>query len=47
MASGGHPEDGIAELNQGIAAYRATGGELFMPFLLAANAGTRQETGRS
>ena len=45
LAHGGHPEDGIAELNQGIAAYRATGGELFMPFLLAVHAETRQKTG--
>ena len=47
LASGGHPEDGIAELNQGIAAYRATGGELFMPFLLAVHAETLQKTGHS
>jgi predicted ATPase len=47
LASGGHSEDGIAELNQGIAAYRATGGELFMPFLLAVHTETRQKAGHS
>jgi class 3 adenylate cyclase/predicted ATPase len=35
LAEQGHGEEGIARIHQGLAAYRATGGELWRPYFLA------------
>jgi predicted ATPase len=46
VAVSGEPEAGILELTRGIAAYRATGAELLVPFHLGLHAATLRETGR-
>ncbi len=46
MAAQGRKEEGIAEIQQGLAAYRAVGGELGRPYFLCLLAEACIETGR-
>jgi predicted ATPase len=46
MAKEGHKEEGIAQIQEGLAAYRATGAELYRPYFLCLLAEACMETGR-
>ena len=46
MAEQGHNEEGIAQIKEGLAAYRATGAELNWPYFLTLLAEAYMETGR-
>jgi len=46
MAKEGHKEEGIAQIQEGLASYRATGAELYRPYFLCLLAEACMETGR-
>ncbi len=46
MAKEGHKEEGIAQIQEGLAGYRATGAELYRPYFLCLLAEACMETGR-